>query len=242
MKVPADVPQPYAVYGHFYDVTQGPADGAKYLALLRRHHPSARTLLELGCGTGAHLAALAEHYDVEGLDVSRTMLHYARKRLPGIRLHRQSMAGFTVPRRFDAVVCPFDSVNHLLSFADWVKTFRAAKRHLNPQGVFVFDANTPFRLRELAAAPPWVHRFGENYLIMTVSLERAVLSRWDIEIFERRRGSGYRLHREVLRESAFEHVRVKDTLERIFGSVRPYDHARWSRPKKSSRRLFYVCQ
>ena len=69
--------EPYTVYGHFYDATQRKPDPSQYLSLLRRFHPRAKTLLEIACGTGAHLAPLAEHYAVTGLDVSRTMLRYA---------------------------------------------------------------------------------------------------------------------------------------------------------------------
>ncbi len=201
--------KPYAVYGHFYDATQCRPDGAQYLHLLRRHHPAARSLLEIACGTGSHLAALAAHYDVEGLDNSRTMLSYARKRLPRVALHCQDMAGFSLKGRFDAIVCPYDSINHLLGFRDWRRTFRAAKRHLNPKGVFIFDVNTEYRLRSLSRSPPWAKGFGDNYLIMTISMTPSDIAEWDTKVFERERASSYRLHHEVIRERAFAHERVK---------------------------------
>lgn len=234
--------EPYAVYGHFYDVTQGTPDGAHYLHLLRRYHPMARSLLEIGCGTGAHLAPLVEHYAVTGLDLSRTMLRYARRRLPGVKFHRQNMAGFKLDASFDAVICPFDSINHLLKFADWVRTFKAAKRHLNAKGVFIFDINTEYRLRELANAPPWTHRFEDNYLIMEVALSANGVTDWDIRVFERVKKATYRLHQEVIKERSFGHEKVKGALQGCFDDVRAYDLAGWSRPKVSSKRLFYVCR
>src|SRR6266581_41583 len=39
--------------------------------LIERHHPEARTILELACGTGAILEQLQRDYEVVGLDVSR---------------------------------------------------------------------------------------------------------------------------------------------------------------------------
>ena len=232
----------YAVYGHFYDATQGVPDGGPYLHLLRRHHPAARFVLEIACGTGAHLSALEKHYDVEGLDSSRTMLSYARKRLPNIAFHCQGMAGFSLKRRFDAIVCPYDSINHLLTFKDWARTFRSAKRHLNPKGVFIFDVNTEYRLQSLSRMPPWVHRFGNNYLIMAVAMTPNGVSAWDIKVFERQKASSYRLHHEVIRERAFSHDRVKHELQSHFSTVRTYDFSGWSRPKATSKRLFHVCQ
>ena len=236
------MPEPYAIYGPFYDATQGTPSGAQYLHLLRKHHPAAKTVLELACGTGAHLATLGQHYEVEGLDRSRTMLRFARKRLPGVRFTEQSMAGFELDARFDAIVCPYDSINHLLRLGEWKDTFRAAKRHLNAGGLFVFDVNTERRLQELAAEPPWVHRFDDNYLIMDVSLVRPGLSSWDIKVFEHRKGDRYRLHHAVIRERAFTQERIRLALGASFGDVRVYDERGWSRPRKSSRRLFYVCR
>ncbi len=234
--------EPYAAYARFYDATQGSSDAADYRHLLGRHHAQARTVLELGCGTGNYLAVLADDYAVEGLDISRAMLRYARKRLPGVAFHRRDMASFEIGRHFDAVICPYDSINHLLRFEDWVRTFKAAKRHLNPKGVFVFDVNTPYRLRELAKAPPWVHAFGDNYLIMAVSLLPGGVSVWDIKVFERLKGRSYRLHHDVVRERAFDNARVLAALKSQFTTVRTYDPVKWSRAKATSRRLFYVCR
>jgi SAM-dependent methyltransferase len=232
---------PYAVYARFYDATQG-SRGAQYRYLLGRHHPNARTLLELACGTGAHLALLADDYAVEGLDISRAMLKYARQRLPGVTFHRLDMVAFKLRKHFDAIVCPYDSINHLLRLSDWARTFKAAKRHLNPGGVFIFDMNTQYRLKELGNAPPWVHRFGNNYLVMEVSLLPSGVSEWDIKVFERQRGRRYRLHHEVIRERGFDNSRVVDALQAHFDSVRTYDPVKWSRARAGSRRLFYICQ
>jgi len=233
--------EPYTVYGHFYDATQRKPDPSQYLNLLRKFHPGAETLLELACGTGAHLAPLVEHYDVTGLDISRTMLRYARRKLPGVRFHHQDMAGFDLGVRFDAVICPYDSINHMVKFEDWVKTFRAAKRHLNPKGVFIFDINTEYRLRDLAGLPAWARRFGENYVIMKVSMGEGGIADWDIKVFEREKRGTYRLHHEVIREQSFAHQKVKLALKESFEKVRAFDLAGWGRPKATSRRLFYVC-
>ena len=233
---------PYRIYGEFYDATQGAPDGQDYLHLLRKHHPDAETLLEIACGTGAHLLPLAEHYDVAGLDLSRTMLKHARKRLPGAKFFRQDMARFHIDRTFDAIICPYDSINHLLAFGDWVRTFKAAKRHLKPKGVFIFDMNTEYRLRELATAPAWVQHFGDDHMIMDVVCAGNGVTDWHIKIFERKRKNTYRLHYEIIKERSFDHDRVLAALRRCFDVVRAYDPKGWSRPKNSSRRLFYVCR
>lgn len=123
-----------------------------------------------------------------------------------------------------------------------LRTFRAAKRHLNPGGVFVFDAHTEANLERLAEAPPHVLPFGDDYLIMNVGRERGEVYGWNIEVFEHVRDRQYLLHRQLIRERAFANDKVLDALGRIFPFARAYDPQGWSRPKQSSRRLFYVCR
>jgi len=234
--------EPYAVYGPFYDATQGPRDGSNYLRLLQQHHPRARTLLEIACGTGANLAPLAKHYSVTGLDLSPTMLRYARAKLPGVEFYCQNMAGFHLEKTFDAVICPYDSINHLLSFRDWVRTFKAVKRHLNPGGIFIFDINTKHRLEALSSTPARTHQFDENYLIMKVSMSSRDVVDWDVRVFEKLKSGKYRLHHEIIKERSFDHDQIRRSLKSDFQSVRAFDVAGWSRPKRSSGRLYYVCR
>jgi SAM-dependent methyltransferase len=42
-------------------------------------------IIDVGCGTGANLAALAEDYDCVGIDPSREAIELARRRFPGLR-------------------------------------------------------------------------------------------------------------------------------------------------------------
>jgi len=50
-------------------------------------NPNARTLLDVACGTGAHLVHFNNLYAVEGLDLSPDLLAIAAQRLPDIVLH-----------------------------------------------------------------------------------------------------------------------------------------------------------
>ena len=230
----------YDSYARFYDATQGAFYERQYLHLLRKYHAKAESLLEIACGTGCLLMPLSKHYQVAGLDISGAMLKLARQKMPDIKFYRQSMAGFQVNRPFDAIICPYDSINHLLTFGDWVKTFRAAKRHLNLGGVFIFDINTEFRLKELAASPTWVHEFDGNTLMMNVSEAGKGVTVWDVKVFERESAKTYRLHHDLIKEISFPLARVRSALKRHFDTVRVFDVRNWSRPKKTSRRLFFL--
>src|SRR5918992_3821250 len=112
---------PYATVGRFYDAAMGDrrATAAYIRRLIVQHKAEAKTLLELACGTGAILQSLAKYYDVVGLDLSPEMLSFARKRLPHVQLFRKDMVTFDLRRKFDVIICVFDSINHVLRFADW---------------------------------------------------------------------------------------------------------------------------
>ncbi len=233
---------PYKVYGNFYDATQKPSGKSAYRQLLRKYHSSAASVLETACGTASHMEILAKDYAVEGLDVSVTMLRHAKERMPGTTFHRASMVDFDLGKAFDAVVCPYDSMNHLLKFEDWVRTYKVVARHLLPGGMFIFDINTEDKLKRMSDGPTHIQRFGENVMLMDVTKASGGVYDWGITNFERVSGSAYRRHQETIQECSFPHAKVVSSLRSICRNVRGYDANGWGRPKMSSERLFYVCK
>ena len=234
----------YGVYARFYDATQGDrAEHATYIrSLLKRHHPRAKTVLELACGTGSILKQLQPHYDVTGVDLSKEMLAVARKKLSGARLVQSDMRTLDLGEQFDVVLCVYDSINHLTQFRDWEVVFRRARDHLNDGGVFLFDINTVHRLASSSGAPPMVQWFGNGDLMVIAIVEapRGAVD-WEINVFERMRGSTYRLHLDVIREVSFPAERVRAALRKRFTRIWTYD-ARRVRPSAQSDRLHFVCR
>jgi SAM-dependent methyltransferase len=107
--------------------------------VLRRVAPEARTLLDVGCGTGRHLAHLRIKFDVEGLDSSRQMLAIARERCPGVRFHQGSLVAFNLHRRFDVVTCLFGAIAYAKTLVGLRTATRCLVRHLQPGGVLVIE-------------------------------------------------------------------------------------------------------
>ena len=234
----------YEAFAPFYDAVQGDrAEHAAFLrGLLEKRHPRARTVLELACGTGSILAQLQPHYELTGLDLSPPMLAIAAAKVPGVRLIHADMTRFALPERFDAVLCVYDSINHLLEFARWEEVFDRAREHLDEGGVFIFDINTEARLAALTLEPPWVHWFGDDHLLlMDVRNEGEGVVLWDIRVFEHLGESGYRLHAEGIREVSFPRARIEQSLRERFARVWTHDQRR-TRPTSRSERLHFVCQ
>ena len=107
---------------------------------IRRRRPEARTVLDVACGSGLHLAAFAAAgWDVEGVDLSEPMLAAAAARVPGVELHAADMRTFRLDRRFDAVVCLFSAIGYMTSAHDLAVAVTNMAEHLLPGGVLVVE-------------------------------------------------------------------------------------------------------
>ena len=209
--------------------------------LIRQHKPDGKTLLELACGTGGILQILAKSYDVVGLDRSPQMLSIARKKLPQVKFFQRNMVSFDLGQKFDVIICVFDSINHVLKFADWKKIFRNAARHLQEGGLFLFDINTEAKLERLISAPTWVHKFGRNLEFINVTDGRKKITNWNIRVFEHHRGNKYGLFEEDIKEISFPVNKIKAALRKQFTNVKVIDPTERT-PSTKSERLYFVCE
>jgi len=109
---------------------------------------------DLGCGTGTVACLLAKRgYEVIATDGSEEMLSQAAAKAEGLErpplfLH-QTMPGLRLLRPVDAVVSTLDSLNYLTAERDLREAFRRVRRALKPGGLFLFDVNTPCKLRRM---------------------------------------------------------------------------------------------
>jgi SAM-dependent methyltransferase len=204
----------YADFAKFYDEIMGDRSSLieRVRGYVRRYLPDAGSLLELGCGTGAVLAGLADGLQVTGIDLSPQMLATATANLPGVRLVQADITDFSLSTRFDVVICVFDTLNHLPSFDAWLAMFGQVDAHLAEGGLFVFDVNTVGRLRRLAAAPAYVEDFGPHTLVMDVTTGEGGVFPWDVRIFERVREDRFRLHHERIGELGVPLARIHEAL------------------------------
>jgi len=135
----------YAALARYYDLIYEGKDyrteSRSILRLARRELGRApRTLLDVACGTGRHLAEFRRHLSVEGVDASREMLRIARQRLGrDVPLHRGDMRDFRLGRRFDAISCLFSAIAYLATRRDRELALANFYRHLRPGGVALVE-------------------------------------------------------------------------------------------------------
>lgn len=233
---------PYQSIARFYEAVMGEREDVQYVeALLKRHHPNARTLLELGCGTGTMLASLSRKYEAVGLDISTAMLELARRRMLHVELIEGDMRDFQLGRKFDIVMCVFDSLNHVTSFSDWERVFRRAAEHLEPGGIFLFDINTEYKFQAYVRDAPIVEQLGRDVCIYEVSPLSHGRYALDIQIFEWKEGKTFELQRGVVIEKTFPARRIAAALRKHFRSYRTYDEE-FGRVTRTTQTIYYVCK
>ena len=194
---------PYVHFARFYDLVMGDRSQAANFtrSLIAHHKPKTKTVLEIACGTGAILGVLPDTYEVTGLDRSRQMLAIARKKLSHIRFYRQNMTNFRIARQFDAIVCVFDSINHLLSFAAWKKSF-AKWRYILMTTEFLYSTSTPRQAPAVSPkSPAWSREFDRDLVIIKVNGGRRGIFEWDVKIFEHQKRLDYRLYHEMIKRA-----------------------------------------
>lgn len=113
-------------------------------------------VLDLACGTGSMTLELARRgYDMIGVDGSVDMLSVAQSRAAAdacagnILYLQQDMRDFELYGTVGAVTCCLDSLNYLLSDEDVRSCFATVHNYLDPNGLFLFDVNTPYKFQHI---------------------------------------------------------------------------------------------
>lgn len=188
-------------------------------------------VLDLACGTGRMTLELASRgYDMIGADGSMDMLSVAYERaaeredVPTPLYLLQDMRCFELYGTVGAVTCCLDSINYLLSEQDVERCFACVHNYLDPDGLFLFDVNTPYKFE---------HIYGDNAYILEDEWTdedgqlQAVYCGWqnhfdretgrctfDLSVFEQRADGGYDRADEQQEEQCYDETTLRCLLER----------------------------
>ena len=125
-----------------------------YFQILHKESLQPRTAVDLACGTGSVAVLLAERgLQVTAVDMSEEMLTEASQKAQSLsnppRFVCQKLQKLSLPRGVDLAVCALDSMDYITDPADCAEAIRRIYRVLNPGGCFIFDVNTPAKLRAM---------------------------------------------------------------------------------------------
>ena len=148
----------YSDFARVYDIFMDNVEYEKWaeylIGSLKEYGIEDGIVLELGCGTGVMTELLAESgYDMIGVDNSEEMLGEAmEKRAESgheILYLEQDMREFELYGTVRAVVSVCDCMNYITEEDDLLTVFKLVNNYLDPDGIFIFDMNTPYKYREM---------------------------------------------------------------------------------------------
>lgn len=138
----------FNLYATYYDLLYKDKDYQSeieyVLKLANTHSPnSILKILDLGCGTGIHANLLSEQgCQVDGVDTSEMMIKQAIKTFgnnSSINFYVDNITKFIKNKHYDLVTSLFHVISYQNSNEDLLNSFRTANRHLDTNGLFVFD-------------------------------------------------------------------------------------------------------
>ena len=112
----------------------------------------------------------------------------------------------------DAVVCALDGLNHLTDYEDFCLAIKRAALFLHPDGVFVFDLNTPYKHREILADNAFLYDYDDVFCGWQNTLGEDGIVQMDLTLFVYD-GEGYQRMEESFAERAYSLEQVKKAID-----------------------------
>ena len=136
-------------------------------ALIQRHRPSAASV------PGARLrdrrdppTACSRTTRSPGSTPRSRCSTSRREKGPACAPRHADMTRFDLGETFDAVLCVFDSINHLVRFSDWERVFDRARAHLADRGSSSSTSTPSGSSRRSQSRRPWTQWFGDDNLLL----------------------------------------------------------------------------
>ena len=215
-----------------------------YYEILKREGLKPRTAVDLACGTGSVAAILAKRgLAVTGVDMSEEMLTVAQQKCCDLenppRFVCQSLQRLWLPRGVDMAVCALDSLDYVTNPEDCKEAIRRAFKALNPGGIFIFDVNTPEKLRAMDGQV-FLDEDDDVYCVWRGEFdEKTNICSYGMDLFQR---EGTLWHRsfEEHREYAYSQAQLTEFLKAAgFTQIGVYADRRFEAPRDGEQRIYF---
>ena len=215
-----------------------------YMQILKREGYGPRTVVDLACGTGSVTAILARMgYPVLGIDMSEEMLTEAAMKTmdlePMPRFVCQKLQELKLPRAVDMAVCALDSLDYITDPDDCKEAIRRIYKALNPGGIFIFDVNTPEKLRAMDGQV-FLDEDDDVYCVWRGEFdeENNICTYW-MDLFQRQGNSWMRSYEEH-REYAYSEEQLRDYLKAAgFTHIEVYADRKFEAPAEGEQRIYF---
>lgn len=243
----------YASLAPFYDdLTRDVPYGAFadfYERIFKEYGVKPRLLLDLACGTGTLTVELARRgYELIGADASEDMLAVAMAKCAGESLPvmpmflNQTMEELDLYGTVSAAVSSLDGVNYLPP-ERLGQVFERLRLFVEPGGLFIFDVNSPEKLRSLDGQV-FLDETEEVYCVWRARLsEDGDALDYGMDVFSLAGDGNWERDFE-------EHTEYIHPIERLtqelsahgFGEIRVFGELRGGPPAEGEQRIFIAAR
>ena len=217
---------------------------AFYREILAEEGLRPRTAVDLACGTGSVSVLLAKQgLRVIGVDMSEEMLTVAQQKADGLknppRFVCQKLQNLSLSRGVDLAVCALDSLDYITVPADCAEAIRRVYRALNPGGIFIFDVNTPEKLRAMDGQV-FLDEDDDVYCVWRGAFdEQTNICTYGMDLFQRQGRCWHRSFEEH-REYAYSARQLAEYLKAAgFTNIRVYADLRMEPPRAGEQRIYF---
>ena len=216
---------------------------AFYEQILRQEGVKPRTAVDLACGTGSVAFLLAQRgLKVTAVDMSEDMLSVAWSKAQELSnppmFVCQKLQELRLPRGVDLAVCALDSMDYITDPVDCAEAIRRVYKALNPGGIFIFDVNTPEKLKAMDGQV-FLDEDEDVYCVWRGEFdEETNICSYGMDLFQRN-GDVWSRSFEEHREYAYSAEQLVEFLKKAgFTDIRVYGDRRLEAPNSSDLRIY----
>ena len=215
-----------------------------YNQILSREGLKPRTAVDLACGTASVAIRLAEQgLQVTAVDMSEDMLTVASQKASGMdnppRFICQPLQELHLPKGVDLAVCALDSLDYITDPVDCAQAIKRIYKALNPGGIFIFDVNTPEKLRAMDGQV-FLDEDDDVYCVWRGEFdEETNICSYGMDLFQREGDCWYRSFEEH-REYAYSQEQLIGYLKDAgFTHIEVYADRRFEAPVVGEQRIYF---
>lgn len=202
-----------------------------------------RTAVDLACGTGSVALLLARSgMQVTAVDMSEEMLCVAAQKAGNLEnppmFVRQKLQQLHLPKGVDFAVCALDSMDYITDPADCAEAIRRVYKVLNPGGIFIFDVNTPEKLRAMDGQV-FLDEDDDVYCVWRGSFEEETnICSYGMDLFQRTGDVWYRSFEEHREYAYTAEQLVRYLKDAGFTAIAVYGDRKLSPPEEGEQRIY----
>lgn len=215
-----------------------------YRQILAQEGLAPKTAVDLACGTGSVAMLLAEMgMQVTAVDMSEEMLCIAAQKAQDMEnppwFVCQKLEKLLLPECVDLAVCALDSLDYIVNPEKCKKAICRVYQALNPGGCFIFDVNTPEKLRAMDGQV-FLDEDEDVYCVWRGEFnEKTNICTYGMDLFQRQGGVWHRSFEKHEQYAYSTQQLTKYLQDAGFTAIEIYADRRFESPREGEQRIYF---